>query len=424
MAVATVASLVGAIPTMLSAPEDRALAIGLPAIALALGYLLGRVDDRGRAYTVDVVTAGLLACPGLAAHGWLRLRALDATAWYPAEQQILGMLEQAGGGGATAGILWGAAVALASLRGRRSIPLVAALVAAGAWIGAGSLAVALLIDQLYVVPAAWLLACTAVAVEPVAGALVGGTLVAVAARGRGSVREKLGSMLVGAALTAACTVPVGLLTDTLGAAPSAEAIPAAPIGPRNVALAYAPEGPPSAVDFAELLESTGRSGSPRAWARRTYSKLPWHRGLRVGVVLALPQDTPVADLLDLTAVAHSRNTDRVGLAARAEGVPSGILDNLLGHPTADLLLDAPPADATWGTVHADGSVTWDDAAPRSTPSPHCALRAAGDTTVGTLTTVVFQVADRTVEVRCNGVGFPPARCHPGGAGDPLCPPSP
>ena len=424
MAIAVGACVVGALPTFLAAPEDRALAMGLPAIALALGVILQRVDDRDRAFTVDLICAALLACPGLTAHGWLRLRATDAAAWYFPEQRVLGILEQAGAGGATAGILLGGAVALAALRGRRAVPLVAGMVAAGVWIGAGSLVVATLIDHLMYAPPLPLLLAAAVTAEWGAGAIFGAALAVLASMRSTPGRERVAAAVVGAGITAACTVPVATLVETLDLPTLPDNLPTALPGPRTVAPLYAPDGAPSADALAALLLASGHPTLTDDWTRRDYPRAPWHRGLRMGVVVALPPDTPRAELDGLARAAFGQNTFRMALPGRAEGLPPGLVDHLLGFPTVDLLLDPAPADAHWGTVHADTTVTWDSQSPEGSPPPPCALRADPDVTVGTLTTVAFRLSDRSSTERCRGIGWPPARCHPGGAGDPLCPSPP
>ena len=416
--------MVGALPTLLGAPEDRSLAMGLPTIAVALGVLLRRVDDRDRAYTVDLVCAGLLACPGLASHGWLRLRAFDASSWYFPEQRVLGILEQAGAGGTTAGILWGAAVALAALRGRRAVPLVAAFVTAGAWIGAGNLSVALLIDQLFTRPSAALTFVTALCAEWGVGAVLGATGAFVASQQVASARERMVSVGLGALLTGTCTVPVALLADTVDLAPFPGKLPAAPVGPRTIAPVYTSAAAPTEASVADVLVPAGHPEADIPWTPRVYRKSAWHRGLRMGLVVALPPGAPRSWLDTVAASAYRHNTFRIALPGRADGLPPGVMDDLLGWPTVDLLVDPPPASATWGTLHADGSLTWDDAPPTSDPPPHCALRADADTTVGTITAAAFGLADRTADHRCRGIAWPPVPCHPGGPGLPHCPAPP
>jgi hypothetical protein len=406
---------------MLAAPEDRALALSLPLITVALGFLLTRIDDRDRAFTVDLVCAGLLAAPGLGCHGWLRLRAFDAASWYVPDQRILGILEQAGAGGASAGILIGAAVALAALRGDRARPLYVGLLAAGLWLGAGSLVLAQLVDQLYAEPS-WLLTLSAaLTVETGAGAILAAFAVWAATSSTVPTRERVTAVVASAALTAATTVPVNLLADTLDIPSLSTGLPHGPPRPRTVAPIYTPANAPDATELERFLVDHGHPASSAPWSRLSHRTVPWHQALRLGVVLVLPPDTPRATLDALAASAHQTNTLLMALAGRASGLPPGTMDRLLGFPTVELLLDPPPEGAVWGTLHADGTITWDHAPPDARIGPPCGLRADQDVTTEVLTTAVFQLVDKAEAHRCRGIAWPPARCHPDGAGDPLCP---
>ncbi|MBO84203.1 MAG: hypothetical protein CL927_02500, partial [Deltaproteobacteria bacterium] len=86
-----------------------------------------------------------------------------------------------------------------------------------------------------------------------------------------------------------------------------------------------------------------------------------------------------------------------------------------------LLLDPPPEDTVWGTLLSDGTIRWDDAVPAFDTAPHCALRAEATVSVGMLSTALFDIARASRTLRCRGIAWPPPRCHPEGAGDPLCP---
>lgn len=143
----------------------------------------------------------------------------------------------------------------------------------------------------------------------------------------------------------------------------------------------------------------------------------------MGVLVVLPPDSPRTVLDELVQAAWGQNTFRLSLPGRSPSAPPGLLGALFAHPTVDLLLDPAPSDAVWGTVHASGDITWDTNPPTTTPAPSCSLRAEPDVTVGTLTEVAFALSRRTASVRCRGIGYPPAACHPGGAGSPHCPPS-
>jgi len=421
VAIATGASLFGAVPALLSAPEDRALAIGLPAIALALGYLLNRIVHDRRPYIIDLACAALLTCPGLAMHGWLYARALDASAWYLPEQLVSGLLSQSAAGGATTGVLWGAAIALAALRGLRALPLVTGIATAGLWLGAGSLTLTALLTELYKGPPTLLLYLVDSTINPFIGAIGGGLLVLARTSRTTPRREQICSVVLGALLTATCTVPLQALVRSLELPKIQTALPITPAGPRTIAPTYEPGGPPSAEDFAAFLNASGHPGKTRPWTPREYPLAPWHLGLRMSAAIALPPDTTRSELDALAAAAWIQNTFRLSLHGRATGGPEGTIDQLLGYPTVDLLLDPAPANAVAGTVHSDGRVTWDTSPPDASPPPHCSLRADADVTVRTLTTVAFRLTNRAARERCRGIGYPPARCHPGGAGDPHCP---
>ncbi|HCH62635.1 MAG TPA: hypothetical protein DFR83_07525, partial [Deltaproteobacteria bacterium] len=339
VAIALLATVVGGAPTFITSPIDRPLVLGLPIIVVSLAYLLTRIGDR-RPVTIDLVCATLLAAPGIACHSWLSLRGSDATNWYFPELRVLGVIEQSGAGAATIGILWSGAIALLALRGRRSLPSAVALFAGGAWLGLGTLLLKQLVYVLYHSPPQALIYALAAVNQWQIGALFGALLVwTAAARVQPSLGARIALAVFAAILTAACTVPVVAIAHMVDLAPLQTELQQTPPGPRGVGIVYdAPEGA-SAEALTILLQVRGQSTKPDTWTPNRDRKLPWHRALRLGLVVAVPPSTTRADLDALARVARQHGALRIELSTRATGLPPGVMNTLLGWPTVGHLLD-------------------------------------------------------------------------------------
>lgn len=401
------------------------MALGLPVIALALGFLLKRVE-RSQPLLANFAAAVLLVCPGIAAQGWLRLRAFDAIAWYRADLAVVGMLDQAGGSGAGAGLLLGGAVSLAALRGRQAGPLIGAMVAAGIWLGAGGLSMAMLAGSMDQQPHIGLLLAMSLTAEWGVGATWGAVLGIAGARGipAGVANRRTSALLgaiAGASLCVATTTPVHLLVEQLGLTQPQLALPAARPGPRISGMTIETSPKTLSEDLPHALADRGlQSTVDREWLPIRYPDNAWANGMRLAAVVALPKDAHRATIDDTARILWNHHISQLALPGRAEGLPPGIVDDLLGWPTAELLLDAPPQEAVWLDLHADGTLVHDPV-PVERP-PICVLRSSADVTVSLLTQTVLDLthpADRAP--RCRAVAWPPARCHPSGSGDPHCP---
>ena len=419
---ALLAAAVGALPNVFAAPDDRSIALGLPIIVLSLAYLLTRLESHRRPLAVDLVCATLLAAPALACHTWLGLRSTDAVHWYVPEIRGMGALETAAAGGSTVGLLWGGGLALLAMRGRRGLPVAAAMLAGGAWLGAGSLALNQLSDAVDRIPSRATVHGAAVLVQWQLGALFGGLVAGGAAfRCRRSITEQLVSAISGALVTGFCTVPVVTTARVLDLKPFQTPLPQTPPGPRGVGVVYdAPNGH-SASSLIAALEREGHTIDTEIWYALPSRDLPWHRTLRLGLVVAVPPDTSRAHLDEIARIGRRYSAFRLGLPGRAPGLPPGVMDTLLGWPTVGLLLDLPPKDAVWGTLRADGTIRWDASPPPLERPGACALRAEADVSVGTITTAIHALERYSRTTRCRGIAWPPPRCHPGGTGDARCP---
>jgi len=348
-------------------------------------------------------------------------------AWYRPELAVLGVLDQAAGSGAGAGLLLGGAVSLAALRGRRAGPLIGAMVAAGIWLGAGGLSVALLAVSLRGATSWPVLMGVSLTAEWGVGAVLGAVLGIAGARGivdrrgRGGSAALMGA-LAGAGLCAATTAPVHLLADQLDLGTATTALPDAPPGPRLAGATLAPRPEHLEADLARAFAELDRSPGEHPWVPHNYPRAAWADGLRLSAIVALPPDAP-REALDVAArSAFAHNTRLLGLPARAEGLPTGVVDDLLGWPTAELLLDPPPENTPWLVLSADGGLAGLDRLPTSDRLPDCGLRAAPDVTVSLVVRTVLQLTrGASGPPVCGAIAWPPARCHPDGAGDPHCP---
>lgn len=425
VALAICAALVGGIPAFFGTHEDRSLALGLPVIALGLGVLLKRID-RTQPLLADVASAVLLICPGLAAHGWLRLRALDAMAWYRADLAVIGVLDQAGSSGAGAGLLLGGAVSLAALRGPQAGPLIGAIVAAGTWLGAGGLSVALLAVSMDPLPPVALLLGVSLTAEGGVGAAWGAVLAIAGARGiptntpTRTGRALIGATL-GAVLCAAATAPVHMLAEQLNLSNPQQNLPAVRPGPRISGRTIQTALGTLTDDLSGALATRGLAQTPnRAWLPTPYPNSAWASGVRLAAVVALPPDAPRTALDAAARVLWDHRVSLLALPGRAEGLPPGIVDDLLGWPTAELLLDAPPVEAAWLDLQADGTIAGLPALAEQTPV--CVLRSSADVTVSLVTRTVLDLTrPADLRPRCLAVAWPPERCHSHGSGDPHCP---
>ena len=425
-ALAAVAALLGTIPALLGTHEDRSLAAGLPVIAFSLAFLLDRIDAR-KPIAADFVAVALLVCPGLATHGWLCLRSMDAMAWYRPEQAIYGILDQSGGARAGAGLLIGGALSLAVLRGRRTSPLIAAMGAAGLWMGAGGLSADLLAHAVNESAPKVLWLALAVTAEWGAGAIFGGLVGLASVRFTVGTRQtrwraaRLGA-ITGALLCVLSTVPVQLLATQLEISSPSIPLPEAMPGTRIAAITLEPRPDQIEADLQQAFAQMERARTDKAWEPRTYPLAPWEQGLRLSAVVALPPTATRTVLDEVARMAYAHDTNLIGLSARAHDLPPGVVDELMGWPTIELRLDPPPEGTPWLELSADGTIHGLDALQTTLEMPVCGLRAAEQTTVAQVASAVQELTRAWAsKPTCTAVAWPPPRCHSGGAGDPYCP---
>ncbi len=412
-------ALASALPCVLGAPEDRALALGLPFVVLGLGVLVDRLRDAP-AGRVDIAAAALLACPGVTIPTWLVLRAEDALQYTRPENQVFEVLNQTAKAGPAATLLVGAALALGVLRGSKATTAVVGLLSAAVWLGA-SFGASVVVRASFATGAPnWALHLINLTGTPYLGALFGGAIAAIVAH---RLRPEVAWAHIGlsAFMCAWLTNPLGTLVEHLSPPAHDVLVPVLPPGPRVVAEVLAPSSADLEGEIARHLRARGFDPG-RGWMVKRYRYSRWHLGLRGTLLLALPGTTGRATLDRATDTARDFGANRFVLAGISHNVPAGIADNLFGHPTTELLLDRPPDSTIWGRVRAAGLVDWDATVARPEDRlPYCGLVADPDVSLQDLAWVVRQISRPGASQRCNGVAWAPTSCQPEQPRDADCP---
>ena len=363
------------------------IALSLP-ILVAAGLLLARTAQRlGAAVALcDASVCLLAALPGWQRWRWARLEDLDLAPYVAQDELFDVMLQQATASTAAVGGLLlcaGLGVALLGVGGVGPRALIAAGIAG--LLSALCHAAAMRLPPesgahlLALAGAAWVLP-----------ALAG--LPSLWTQRRGRMATLVGATVV-LVLMQATRSPLTAVAANLPSVlvPGRAALPRAlPITPLTSA--------PFVLPDADLAAHLAAAGFPRA--RRpvtlplTQAGEQWSRAPRNVVAIAAPADLPLDALFAHLRVVAQHGVLRVLLVGRAPPL-RGPFGQAFSWPTVSLLLDAPPNDAGWARLDAQG-LQWEvePLAVSAIQEPVCGLHVGTGLTTGVLHATLERLVKR------------------------------
>lgn len=404
---AALASLLVVLLISWSAPESVAYGWGTPVVVGAGGLIWNRLASvRQLTRSLDTAMALLILAPAIAARQQATLLAEWQLTVSPPQQMLEGVLDYCAQATAdTAPLLAAGTVGYLVLGGRSASPGLGVLLAAAA-ASAGCTGALFAARE---AAAAGELAQVATLVRgvPWTGFLViPGAMLGVAFEGRRSrwsVGRTLWFVLAGAAGVYTGQTPLPQLLDTVVVPTTDVLVPQGPLGP-TTALAAVP-GEPAVIDRIFRERGHYYQAAP-VWPCVDGGR-GWAHTLRRSGSLALPASAPMARLDAAADRFMVWSTHRLALVGRAAPAPRGPLAPLLAWPTAALLLDRPPQDATALRVGADGIHLIGRARPAGRG---CALVPDDDATVDDVWQAVRALLAPAGP--CEGIGLVPAVHRP------------
>ncbi len=353
----TLAALVSLLVVMLiswSAPESVAYGWGTPVVVGAGGLIWNRLASvRQLARSLDTAMALLILAPAIAARQQATLLAEWQLSVYPAHQMLEGVLAYCAQATAdTAPLLAAGTVGYLVLGGRAASPGLGVLLAAAA--ASAGCSGALFAAREAAASGEYTQVATLVRGVPWTGFLViPGAMLGVAFQGgrsRWSVGRALWLVLAGAAGVYTGNTPLAQLLETVVVPSTDVLVPEGPIGPTTTLAAVT--GEPAVIDRVFRERGHYYQAVP-VWPCVDGDR-GWAHTLRRSATLALPASATVGQLDAAADRFMVWTTHRLALVGRTEPAPKGPVAALLAWPTAALLLDRPPQDATALRVGAEG----------------------------------------------------------------------
>lgn len=407
IALAALVSLLVVLLISWSAPESVAYGWGTPVVVGAGGLIWNRLASvRQLARSLDTAMAFLILAPAIAARQQATLLAEWQLTLYPPHQMLEGLLAYCAQATAdTAPLLAAGTVGYLVLGGRSASPGLGVLLAAAA--ASAGCTGALFAAREAAASGEYAQVATLVRGVPWTGFLVlPGAMLGVAFQGgrsRWSVGRALWFVLAGAAGVYAGNTPLAQLLDTVVVPSTDVLVPEGAVGPTTT-LAAVP-GEPAAIDRT-FRERGHYHQSVPVWPC-VDSDRGWAHTLRRGASLALPASAKVGQLDAAADRFVVWSTHRLALVGRAEPAPEGPVAPLLAWPTAALLLDRPPQDATALRVGPEGI----HLIGRATPAGRgCALVPDDDATVDEIWQAVRALLAPAGP--CEGIALVPAVHRP------------
>lgn len=376
--------------------QHMSFSLSLPLLVFAAGSLAGAAEGRIGGEMARSLLACGLAVPAVNVWYAALLTKVDGLMYLAPERGLFECFSGAAGVTRSSGpLLFGAAVGMLVLLGRRGMSVAAIFLAgaAGARLGRLILRGAAAAMRSGDAPLASRLCLLAALCS---------LLLLLAPLGIGLVRAssrpaRLSLVLLAALVTLASSPPVVQLVRLL---PVPEVNVEVPRGEPGLSWSLAPIGL-RADDLEErLLRKRHYRTRDSGWYCIWTPDVPWWERVRGTVAAGLQADAPAAEILQVQPMLSAYGVDRLVLIGRSEPTVS-ILDPWMGWPGAPVFLDKPPF-GRWLRV---GNSGWSWLEPEES-EPLCVALLEDDATVGALYQAVRELT-RPGEACALGVALAP-----------------
>lgn len=376
--------------------QHMSFSLTLPLLVLAAGSLAGAAEGRIGGEMARSLLACGLAVPAVNVWYAALLTKVDGLMYLTPERGLLECYSGAAAVTRSSGpLLFGAAVGLIVLLGRRGATGAAILLSGAAGARLGRLALKSAAGALRSGDAPLSSRLCLLAALCSLLLLLAPLGISIARASSRTVRLSL--VLLASLVMLASSPPVIQLVRLL---PAAQVSAGVPRGEPGLTWSLAPIGL-RAEDLEDRLRRKRFYKTRSAgWYCAEPLDVPWWNRVRNAVAAGLPAEAPASDILRALPLLSAYGVDRLVLIGRSEPVVS-VLDPWMGWPGAPLFLDQPPS-GRWLRVGNEG---WSWLEPEE-PEPLCVALLDADTTVGALYQAVRSLT-RPGEACALGVALAP-----------------